>query len=204
MPLGDRLALEAAFDYPEDSAGRIMQRDVFSAPSFMDVGTLIDRLRTARDLPDEFFEIYVVDPANRVTWASCRSTASSARPDHAGHELIIDDHPLVRDTMDQEEVAYLFEKYNLISAPVVDEAQRLVGAVTVDDIVEVVREEGDEDMLALAGVGQDEAGAEPVRAPRRAVPLHLAEREPRDRDPGELRDRPVRRDPRRRPWRWRS
>ena len=164
MPLGDRLALEAAFDYPEDSAGRLMQRDVFAAPSFMDVGAIIDRLRTARDLPDEFFEVYVVDPANRVVGVVPLATFVRSPRDTPITDLVIDDHPLVRDTMDQEEVAYLFEKYNLISAPVVDEANRLVGAITVDDVVEVVREEGEEDMLALAGVESSEGGVNrPVR-----------------------------------------
>ena len=158
MPLGDRLALEAAFDYPEDSAGRLMQRDVFAAPSFMDVGTIIDRLRSARDLPDEFFEVYVVDPANRVVGVVPLSKFVRAPRDTPITDLVIEDHPLVRDTMDQEEVAYLFEKYDLISAPVVDEGQRLVGAITVDDVVEIVREEGEEDMLALAGVDTSDGG----------------------------------------------
>ena len=164
MPIGDRLALEAAFDYPEDSAGRLMQRNVFAAPSFMDVGQLIDRLRTARDLPDEFFEVYVVDPANRVVGVVPLARFVRAPRDTPITELVLDDHPLVRDTMDQEEVAYLFEKYDLISAPVVDEGDRLVGSITVDDVVEIVREEGEEDMLALAGVAGDEGGInQPVR-----------------------------------------
>ena len=164
MPIGDRLALQAAFDYPEDSAGRLMQRDVFAAPSFMDVGQLIDRLRTARDLPDEFFEVYVVDPANRVVGVVPLSRFVRAPRDTPITDLVVGDHPLVRDTMDQEEVAYLFEKYNLISAPVVDEGQRLVGAITVDDVVEIVHEEADEDMLALAGVDTSEGGInQPVR-----------------------------------------
>ncbi|WP_036767003.1 magnesium transporter [Parvularcula oceani] len=158
MPVSDRLALEAAFDYPEDSAGRLMQRGVFAAPAFRTVGEIIDRLRSAEQLPETFFEVYVVDPTYRVVGVVPLSRFVKAPRDTVIDTLITEDHPLVRDMMDQEEVAYLFEKYNLISAPVVDEAQRLVGMITVDDVVEIVHEERDEDMLALAGVEKDEGG----------------------------------------------
>ena len=158
MPVADRLALEQAFDYPEDSAGRMMQRDVLAAPNFQTVGEVLDRMRSASDLPDEFFEVYVVDPTYRVTGVVPLSRFVRATRDARVQDLAIADHPLVKDVMDREEVAVLFEKYNLISAPVVDEGQRLVGMITVDDVVEVVREEGQEDLLALAGVERDEGG----------------------------------------------
>ncbi|MBB4659763.1 magnesium transporter [Parvularcula dongshanensis] len=164
MPVRDRLALQAAFDYPDDSAGRMMQREVFAAPAFRTVGEIIDRLRGQDDLPERFYEIYVVDPTFRVVGVVPLSRFLKAPRDTVIETLILEDHPLVRDLMDQEEVAYLFEKYNLISAPVVDESQRLVGMITVDDVVEIVHEERDEDMLALAGVDREEGGLSiPVR-----------------------------------------
>ncbi len=164
LSVGDRIAIEAAFDYPEESAGRLMQRQVFAAPAFKTVGEIIDRLRGVEDLPDPFFEIYVVDPAYRVTGVVPLSRFVRAPRETRIDGLVLDDHPMVRDMMDQEEVAYLFEKYDLISAPVVDEGGRLVGMITVDDVVEIVHEEADEDMLALAGVDREEGGLSiPVR-----------------------------------------
>ncbi|MEM9421717.1 MAG: magnesium transporter [Pseudomonadota bacterium] len=159
MPVADRLALEAALDYPEDSAGRLMQREVFAAPSFSTVGQIIDRLRSTEKLPDLFYEVFVVDPSFKVMGSVSLSRFLKAPRDTSITDLIANGESYrVRVDMDQEEVAYLFEKYNLISAPVVDEGDRLVGMITVDDIVEVVHEEADEDMLALAGVGSDDSG----------------------------------------------
>ncbi len=159
MPVADRLALEAALDYPEDSAGRLMQREVFAAPSFSTVGQIIDRLRSVEKVPDLFYEVFVVDPAFKVMGSVALSRFLKAPRETAITDLIVsEDIYRVPVDMDQEEVGYLFEKYNLISAPVVDEGDRLVGMITVDDIVEVIHEEADEDMLALAGVGSDDSG----------------------------------------------
>ncbi|WOI54544.1 magnesium transporter [Parvularcula sp. LCG005] len=158
MPVADRLALQAALDFPEDSAGRMMQREVFAAPSFWTVGQIIDRLRSAEELPDLFYEVFVVDPAFKVIGSVALSRFLKAPRDLKIVDLMVDDIFRVRVDQDQEEVAYLFEKYNLISAPVVDAGDRLVGMITVDDVVEVVRDETGEDMLALAGVAQDEHG----------------------------------------------
>ncbi len=156
LPVADRVALEAALDYPEESAGRIMQRDVFAAPSFSTVGQIIDRLRSAEKLPDLFYEVFVIDPAFKVLGSVALSRFLKAPRDTKITELMDEDAVRVRLDMDQEEVAYLFEKYNLISAPVVDEGDRLVGMVTVDDVVEVVHTEADEDMLSLGGVDPTE------------------------------------------------
>ncbi|MEM6649943.1 MAG: magnesium transporter [Pseudomonadota bacterium] len=158
MPVGDRLALEAALDYPEESAGRLMQQEVFAAPSFWTVGQIIDRLRSAEKLPDLFYEVFVVDPAYKVMGSVALSRFLKAPRDALITDLMEGDIFRIKAETDQEEVAYLFEKYNLISAPVVDGGDRLVGMVTVDDVVEVVHEEADEDMLALVGVGTDESG----------------------------------------------
>lgn len=155
-PIEDRLALRAALDFEEDSAGRLMQREFFASPAFWTVGQIIDRLRGTEELPDKFYEVFVVDPSFRPIGSVPLSTLLKSP-----RETVIQDIMTSRDmrtvpvTMDQEEVAYLFEQYNLISAPVVDDADRLIGMVTVDDIVETVREETHEDMLALAGVEAD-------------------------------------------------
>ncbi len=157
-PVEDRLALRAALDFEEDSAGRLMQREFFAAPAFWTVGQIIDRLRGTEELPDRFYEVFVVDPSFKPVGSVPLSTLLKSK-----RETVIQDIMSSRDmrpvpaTMDQEEVAYLFEQYNLISAPVIDDADRLIGMVTVDDIVETVREESQEDMLALAGV-EAEAG----------------------------------------------
>ena len=159
LPVAERLALEATLEFPEDSAGRLMQRQVFAAPSFCSVGQIIDRLRSDEKLPDLFYEVFVVDPSFKVMGTIPLSRFLRASRDAVITELMRDDDIFrVRVDQDQEEVAYLFEKYNLISAPVVDEGERLVGMITVDDVVEVIHEEADEDMLALGGVGSDESG----------------------------------------------
>jgi magnesium transporter len=158
MPVADRLALEAALEYPEESAGRLMQREVFAAPSFSTVGQIIDRLRSGQSLPDLFYEVFVVDPSFKVIGSVSLSRFLKAPRDTKIADLIRGEVVRVPVDMDQEEVAYLFEKYNLISAPVVDGGDRLVGMMTVDDIVEVVHTEADEDMLALGGVDPYENG----------------------------------------------
>ena len=156
VPLEDRLALRAALSYEEETAGRLMQREFFAAPAYWTVGQIIDRLRSTEDLPDTFYEVFVVDPAFRPIGAVPLSVLLKSK-----REIVIGDIMVGREmrkipvTMDQEEVAYLFEQYNLISSPVVDGSDRLVGMITVDDVVEMVREETHEDMLALAGVEAD-------------------------------------------------
>lgn len=155
-PIEDRLALRAALDFEEESAGRLMQREFFAAPSFWTVGQIIDRLRGTEELPDRFYEVFVVDPMFKPIGSVPLSTLLKS-----SRETVIDSLMNSRDmrtvpvNMDQEEVAYLFEQYNLISTPVVDDADRLIGMITVDDVVEMVREETHEDMLALGGVEAD-------------------------------------------------
>lgn len=156
VPLEDRLALRAALEYEEDSAGRLMQREFFAAPAYWTVGQIIDRLRGVEDLPDIFYEVFVVDPSFKPVGAVPLSTLLKSTRDVVIKDIMTSrDLRLIPLTMDQEEVAYLFEQYNMISAPVVDAGERLVGMITVDDVVEMVREETQEDMLALAGVEAD-------------------------------------------------
>ena len=147
----DRASIETALAYEDETAGRLMQREVIAAPQFWTVGQTLEHLRAAVDLPELFFDVYVVDPSFRPIGAAPVSRLLTARPELPMTQIM---EPVIEMPvdMDQEEVAYAFEKYRLISAPIVDAGGRLVGQITVDDIVGVIREESEEDTLALAGV----------------------------------------------------
>lgn len=150
-----RLVVEEALSFEEETAGRLMQREYVAAPEGARVGDVIDRMRSdAAELPDVFFEIYVVDAAMRPVGAVNVSRLMRATRDTPVASIMAPIKALVRPEMDQEEVAHTFQKYHLASAPVVDEAGRLTGTVTVDDIVDVISEEGEEDLLKLAGVSE--------------------------------------------------
>jgi len=155
LPASDRTALERNLEYPEETAGRLMQADFVAVAPFWTVGRVIDHMREADDLPDTFQEIYVVDPGFKVLGSVDLSRLLRSKR----HVLIADimdrDREVVLATDDQEEVARQFERYGLMSAPVVDENNRLVGVLTVDDVVEVIEQEADEDIRALAGVGDE-------------------------------------------------
>ncbi|MEQ1932079.1 MAG: magnesium transporter [Parvularculaceae bacterium] len=155
VPVTERLVLNAALDYEEETAGRLMQRQVFAAPPYWTVGQIIDLMRGSDELPDRFYEIFVVDPGFRPVGAVPLATLLKTKRDVPIEAIMSPEIRRIPDSMDQEEVAYLFEQYNLISAPVIDEGDRLVGMITVDDVVEVVNAETSEDMLALGGVESD-------------------------------------------------
>ncbi|MCA0401232.1 MAG: magnesium transporter [Proteobacteria bacterium] len=156
LPAPERVALERSLDYPEDSAGRLMQTDFIAAPPFWTVGQTIDHLRDTSDLPDEFYELYVIDPAGRITGhVPLNRLLRSKRPVKIEKIMLEADH-VAQATDDQREVAELFKRYNLVSIPVVDEAQRLVGVLTFDDIVDIIDEEADAEIRALGGVAADE------------------------------------------------
>ena len=155
VPIADRIALNQAFDYDEETAGRIMQREVFAAPAYWTVGQIIDRLRGSDDLPEVFYEVFVIDPSFKPIGAVPLATLLRTQRDVKISDIMSDDIHAVPVSLDQEEVGYLFKRYNLVSAPTVDDAGRLVGMITVDDVVEIVQEESQEDMLALAGVEAD-------------------------------------------------
>ena len=156
LPPKDRFILQEGLSYPEDSAARIMQREFAAIPSNWSVGQTIDYLRENKDLPEEFLEIFIVDsdfkpigtvPSSKVLRASRDSKMN----------LIMSEMPvLIPVNMDKEEVGRIFENYNLISAGVVDKTNKLVGMITGDDVVTVVKEEAEEDVLRLAGVGDEE------------------------------------------------
>ncbi len=148
-----RATIEGAMSFEEETAGRLMQREFVAAPEFWDVGRTIDHMRqVGEDLPDLFFEIYVVDPTFKPIGAIAVSRLMRAPRDTNLKDLTEKLHVIVSPETDQEDVALAFRKYHLISAPVVDAAGRLNGMITVDDIVQVLQEENEEDLLALAGV----------------------------------------------------
>jgi magnesium transporter len=153
LPYFERIALQRSLEYPEDSAGRIMQTDLIAVPPFWSVGQTIDYMRVAEDLPDRFYEIFVVDPAYHLIGSvALNRLLRSKRPTTIESITDEDLRPIMVEA-DQEEVARQFERYNLTSAPVIDEDKRLVGVITADDVVEVVQEEASEDILAMGGVG---------------------------------------------------
>lgn len=152
LPRAERLVLEESLSFPEDSAGRIMQRELLAVPSNWTVGETIDYMRAAKDLPDDFYDLYIVDPKHQPLGYVPLSRAMRTKRPVKLTEIMNEDMKTVPTSMDQEEVAYLFRQYGLVSAPVVDPAGRLVGVVTVDDVVHIIDEEAEEDLLKLAGV----------------------------------------------------
>ncbi|MBB5660924.1 magnesium transporter [Brevundimonas halotolerans] len=170
MPDLDRAAIESSLGYAEDSAGRLMQREVMAAPQFWSVGDTIDHVRAqGEELPELFFDIYVVDPLNRPVGGVAVSQLLRAPRSAALTDLMEPINEIAVD-QDQEEVAYVFEKYHLISAPVIDSAGRLVGQITVDDIVNIIQEENREDILRLAGVSDEDRGSSISEIVRGRVP----------------------------------
>ncbi|WP_324743483.1 magnesium transporter [Tsuneonella sp. CC-YZS046] len=158
----DRAAIESALAYPEETAGRLMQRDLVAVPEHMTVGDLIDYLRENGNLTTEFWEVFVVDPQHRPV-GTCQLSWILRTPRHVAlADVMKRDQTLIPVTMDQEEVALRFQKYALISAAVVDEGGRLVGQLTVDDIVHIIQEEASEDVLLLSGAGEGDIN-EPLR-----------------------------------------
>ena len=158
LPVIDRLAIQRSLDYPENSAGRLMQTTLVGLPPFWTAGQTLDHIHDIDDqeLPDSFFEVFVVDPAYRLLGNVFLDKLVRARRSARLEDLMDADRRRVLVTEDQEEVARFFERYNLVSAPVVDEADRLVGVITIDDIVDVIREEAQEDIGALGGVSPAE------------------------------------------------
>ncbi|GGF55554.1 magnesium transporter MgtE [Azorhizobium oxalatiphilum] len=156
IPAPERVALLRSLDYPEESAGRRMQTEFIAVPPFWTVGRAIDYMRETDDLPETFYEIFVVDPAYHLMGALPLDRLLRTKRSVLVTAVKTERSYVVKASEDQEEVARMFEHYNLVSAPVVDDAGRLVGVITVDDIVDVIQEEADEDLRAMAGVGSDE------------------------------------------------
>lgn len=157
----DRAAIETALSYPEESAGRLMSRDFVAVPEHMTVGDLIDFLRDGKRLPTEFWEVFIVDARHHPVGTCALSWILRSPRGVPLADVMKRDQTLIPVAMDQEEVALRFQKYALISAAVVDEDGRLVGQITVDDIVHIIQEEASEDILRLSGAGDGDIN-EPI------------------------------------------
>jgi len=150
----DRVFVEEGLSFPEDSAGRLMQREIVTVPSFWTVGQTIDYLRGGKSTTDDFYLIFVVDPARKPLGEVPLSKLLCAQRPRRISEIMEPDFRSIPVDMDQEEVAVLFRRYGMVSAGVVDLGNRLVGMITIDDVINVIDEEAEEDLMALAGVGE--------------------------------------------------
>ncbi len=161
IPAGDRTLIEEGLSYPEDSAGRLMQREVMTVPEYWEVGQTIDFLRESADeddsrLPEQFYDIFVVDPAHRPVGTVPLSRLLRARRPVPVTDIMETEMKVLPVTTDQEDVAFVFRRRDLVSAPVIDDAGRLVGAITIDDVVDVIDEEHEEDIMRMGGVREDD------------------------------------------------
>ena len=151
----DRVAVEHSLTYPEGSAGRLMQREFVAVPEHWNVGQTIDFLRAQDDLPEQFYHVILVDPRMRPTGYVTLGRLMSAPRKTALRDITEDSFRTIPVLQDEAEVAYAFNQYHLISAPVVDQDGRLVGVITIDDAVDIMEEETEEDIMRLAGVGEE-------------------------------------------------
>ena len=170
LPTFERLTLKRSLDFPEDSAGRRMQTDFIAIPPFWTVGQVIDYLRAEKDLPDEFYQLYVVDASYTVLGTlpldKFLRTPRATKIDSIMNTNFV----LVNAEEDQEEAARSFERYDLVEVGVVDESGRLVGVLTIDDIVDVIQEEAEEDIRLMAGVGDEDVSDTTLDTVKSRVP----------------------------------
>ena len=159
----DRVAVEQSLTFPEYSAGRLMQREVVMAPEHWNVGEAIDYLRNSDDLPEQFYHIVLVDPRLRPVGNVTLGKLMGSRREVMLQSLVEDTFHVIPVTQYEGDVAYAFNQYHLISAPVVDENERLVGVITIDDAMAVLDEEHEEDVLRLAGVDSESSLSDRVR-----------------------------------------
>jgi magnesium transporter len=172
IPRAIRAQIEEGLAFPEDSAGRLMQRDVVAVPAHWDVGTCIDYLRRGQDLPDDFYDLFVVDQRHRpIGWVPLDKFVRAQRATRISDVQETDFEPIQAD-MEQALVARLFKDRDLTSAPVVDAGGRLIGTITIDDVVDVIESEAEEDMMRLSGVAGSDVHA-PVLATARLRSLWL-------------------------------
>jgi magnesium transporter len=167
LPALDRAQLQKSLDYREGSAGRLMQTHLIAVPPFWTVGQVIDYLSESVELPDSFFEVFVVDPGYHLLGNVFLDRLVRAQRTAPIETLMNADRRRLTTDDDQEEVARLFQRYNLVSAPVVDHSGRLIGVVTIDDIVDVMQEEADDEIKALGGVKAEEELSDSVFATTR-------------------------------------
>ncbi|MCO6178360.1 magnesium transporter [Ciceribacter sp. RN22] len=170
LPFTERVRLRRALDYPESSAGRRMQTEFVAVPPFWTVGQTIDYMRDEDDLPESFTQIFVIDPTFKLLGTVDLDRILRTKRQTKIETIMRETSHAIPAEMDQEEAAQLFEQYDLLSAAVVDENDRLVGVLTIDDVVDVIQEEAEEDLLRLGGVGDEELSDSVVETSRSRVP----------------------------------
>jgi magnesium transporter len=170
LEIHDRIAVQQALTYPEYSAGRLMQREVVAGPEHWTVGEAIDYLRASTELPEDFYHLILVDPKMRPTGYVTLGKLLGARRGVKLKDLTEDSFRTIPVTQDEGDVAYAFNQYHLISAPVVNDAGRLVGVITIDDAMAVLDQEHEEDILRLAGVGEGSLSDKVIDTTKRRFP----------------------------------
>ncbi|UXN60265.1 magnesium transporter [Phyllobacterium zundukense] len=170
LPFTERVRLRRSLGYPEETAGRRMQTEFVAVPPFWTVGQTIDYMRDNDDLPESFSQIFVIDPMFRLLGAIDLDRILRTRRDVKIDEITHETRHAIPATMDQEEAAQIFEQYDLLSAAVVDENDRLVGVLTIENIVDVIQEEAEEDILRLGGVGDEELSDSVLSTSRSRTP----------------------------------
>jgi magnesium transporter len=169
LPAAERVLVEQSLTYPEESAGRLMRREVAAIPQGWTVGQTIDVMRTDQALPDDFNELCVVNGEGRLVGMVALSRLLRANRPVRVTDMMATDFKRIPPTMDREEVAFLFRQYGLVTAPVVDDAGALLGVITVDDVVTVIEEESEEDLMRLGGVGDADIHASPYQTAGRRI-----------------------------------
>src|SRR5690606_11604898 len=173
LPFTERIRLRRALDYPEETAGRRMQTEFVAVPPFWTVGQTIDYMREDKNLPDRFSQIFVIDPTFKLLGAVDLDQVLRTKRAVKVEEIMHETRHAIPATMDQEEAAREFEQYDLLSAAVVDENDRLVGVLTIDDVVDVIQQEAEEDLLRMGGVGDEELSDTVIDSARSRLPWLL-------------------------------
>jgi magnesium transporter len=170
LPFTERIRLKRSLDYPEESAGRRMQTEFVAVPPYWTVGQTIDYMREDNDLPERFSQIFVIDPTFKLLGAVDLDQILRTKRGEKIEEIMHETRHAIPATMDQEEAAREFEQYDLLSAAVVDENERLVGVLTIDDVVDVIQQEAEEDLLRMGGVGDEELSDSVLETSKSRVP----------------------------------
>jgi magnesium transporter len=170
LPDKDRLIVKEGLSYPEDSAGRLLQKNLVSVPGLWTVGAVIDYFLIEENLPDEFYEVFIVDPMHHPIGTAALNKIVRSDRDKKISEIMEKEPTLVRVDTDQEEVAYLFRQYDLTSMGVVDDGGRLIGVITFDDVVDVIEEEAEEDLMLMSGIQETDITESVFVASKNRVP----------------------------------
>ncbi|KFB10313.1 magnesium transporter [Nitratireductor basaltis] len=173
LPFTERIRLRRSLGYPEETAGRRMQTEFVAVPPFWTVGQTIDYMRDDQNLPENFSQVFVIDPGFRLVGAVDLDRILRSKRNVRIEDVMRETRHAIPATMDQEEAAQIFEQYDLLSAAVVDENERLVGVLTIDDVVDVIQQEAEEDLLRMGGVGDEELSDSVMTAARSRVPWLL-------------------------------